>query len=442
MPHKNFCALAVSLIACLALCPAAFPHANIESIDTPNTDIAEKFARQGIICYKQRDQKQALDYFSRALLLDLDNRTARKNFPQINDRADMPGRQRIELYLVEDLLAFIDQTRQKSAALTEARDRLIEILSIRHTPANNFIRRGLADIEDRFSFPEKNWQLHNDSKNPLEALHASLIIEKERLSYNLACRQKQYLWLQKIQEQIKQQKILRITDEHKPDIAVGTIPSGAPIAPETAAEDQGALPFADPWEEITDLRNELINVKKQLDNLHNDMELRNQRIIDLTKEIIEFSLKLAEKELTLSEKVNALDSLHEAYANLQSRLALGQRIIEEKNTQIQSLEESLASLQGETVAKEKQVNAILASKDKTLDGWESILIIYQGKLKEATRKLETSNHDVTDLHEQLTTTRAQLFERESALEKVKSRLAVLQNQLQPVESGPVKSHRD
>ena len=429
MHRKNFCALAVSLIGYFALCPAAFPHANIESIDTPSTDIAEKFARQGIIYYKQRDPKQALDHFSRALLLDPENRTARTNLPQINNWADMPGRQRIELYLAEDLLAFIDQTRRKSVALTEARDRLVEILLIRHAHADDLIRRGLAEIEKRFNFPEKNWPLHNDSKNPLEALHAALIIEKERLSYNLTCRQKQYLWLQKVQEQMEQQRVLPITDEHKPNIAVGTMPSAA----QTVPGDQINFPFADPWEEIADLRDELTGVKKQLDNLHNDMELRNQRIIDLTKEIIEFSLKLAEKELTLSEKVNTLNSLHEAYANLQSRLALGQRIIEEKNTQIQSLEESLASLQGETVAREKQVNAILTSRDKTLDEWESILVIYQGKLKEATRKLEASNDDIAGLHEELTTTRAQLFEKESALEKVKTRLAVLQTQLQPVQ---------
>ncbi|MBI5150838.1 MAG: tetratricopeptide repeat protein [Candidatus Omnitrophica bacterium] len=446
MPHKLSCALSFSLISCLFLCTPAFPlpQTNIPSSDAPSPDIAEKFARRGISYYQQRNLPQALDYFSRALLLDPDNRTARENFPQISDRADIPSRQKIELYLVEDLLESTDQTRQKLAAVTRDRDRLIETI-LQGTHTADFIQRGLADIQERFNVPEKSWQLNNASPSPLEALHAALLLEKERLSYALACRQKQYFWLQKMQNETEQQTVLpRTTDVDVSQIAKNTIRpvprsgtysagQAGPAADKTARENQQNLPFADPWEEITDLRDELTSVRKELEKLHNDTDLRNQRIIDLTKEIIEFSLKLAEKEMTLTEKVNTLASLHEAYANIQSRLALGQRIIEEKNTQIQSLEESLASLQGETVAKEKQVGAILSSKDKALLEWEGILVLYRGKLKEATRKLEASSSDVTELHEQLTTTRAQLFEKESALEKVKSKLAALQTQLQPAQ---------
>ncbi|MBI5415700.1 MAG: tetratricopeptide repeat protein, partial [Candidatus Omnitrophica bacterium] len=343
MPHKFSCALACSLISCSVLCTPAFPHTNTAPTDAQSPDIAEKFVRQGIIYYEQHDLTQALDYFSRALLLDPGNRTARENLPTINDSADIPGRQKIELYLVEDLLGSIDQTRQKLTAATGDRDRLIEAL-LPSTYTADFIQRGLADIQERFNVPEESRQFNNASQSPLEALHAALLVEKKRLSYDLICRRKQYLWLREMQ-----------------------ISRAIPPADKAAPQGQPSLPFADPWEKITDLHNELTSVKKQLENLHDDMESRDQRIIDLTKEVIEFSLKLAEKEMTLAEKVDALDSLHEAYANLESRLALGQRIIEEKNVQIQSLEESLASLQEETAAGGKRADVMLASKDKALN---------------------------------------------------------------------------
>lgn len=414
MPYKVSCTPVALFLICFLLATPAFPYANTKSADSKSLDIAKKFAQQGAIYYEQHDLAQALDYFSRALLLDIKNPLARENFLRISKETDMPGQKKMELYLLEDLLGFIDHARKKLATATEERDRLTDTL-IQRTHKVGFIQRGLADIQERFGVPEQSWQLNNDSKKPLEALHAALVIEKERLSYELVSRQKQYIWLQKMQQQMERGMVLRPVDERRPEIAIGTVSS-------------------DPQGEITGLHSELGKVKEQLENLQMDMESKNTRIAELTKEIIEFSLKLAEKEMNLSEKVNVLSSLHETYADLQSRLALGQKIIEEKGIQIQSLEESLASLQEETATKEKEVNMILASKDKALGEWENVLVIYQGKLKEATRKLEASDSDIATLHTQLAATQTQLFQKETALEKVRNKLVALQDQLKPATS--------
>jgi len=140
--------------------------------------------------------------------------------------------------------------------------------------------------------------------------------------------------------------------------------------------------------------------------------------------------------MILSEKVNALSSLHDAYANLQSRQELGQKILEEKNVQIQSLQEGLAALQADTAVHTKEINGLIAAKDQALDQWEKILSIYQGKLKGATETIEVRKADVAALEEQLAMVRTKLFEKETALEKTKEKLVILEKQFQSIVSDP------
>lgn len=376
---------------------------------SPETVIIEQFVRQGTKCYQQGDIQGAIDHFARALLLDRSNKTARENMILISARSSLPAAQRIQLLLSEDLLVFNEKLGKRLIFFTAQRDALTISLIQQNYP-QTLIDQKFQAIRDRSLFSTDDRGAGVSSASTLEALNKSLITEKEKLSRELSCVREQLAWLRPVGS-------LR-EEPQKPDTRVSRPPR---------VNGPGEA-----WQQIAGVREELNELRKQVETLQQDVKHKDDKITALTKQVVEFSLKLTEREMVLSEKVNALSSLHEAYAELRSRQELGQKILEEKNVQIQSLQEGLAALQADTALHTKEINGLIAAKDQALDQWEKILAIYQGKLKGATQTIDARNEDISTLQEQLAMVRTKLFEKETALEKTKEKLVSLEKQFQSV----------
>ena len=384
------------------------------------SDFAGQFVRQGKKCYQQGDIQSAIDHFARALLLDQSNKTARESMILISAWSSLPAAQKIQLFLSEDLLVFNENLEKRLNFLTAQRDALITSLIQQNYP-QTLIDQEFQAIQDRSLFSTDDRGTGVSSANTLEALNRSLITEKKRLSRELLCVREQLAWLRPVGSSPRGTSGLR-EEPQKPD---------AQVSRPQKMNDPGEA-----WQQIAGVREELNELRRQVETLQEGVKHKDDRITALTKQIVEFSLKLTEREMVLSEKVNALGSLHEVYAELQSRQELGQKILEEKNVQIQSLQEGLAALQADTALHTKEINGLIAAKDQALDQWEKILAIYQGKLKDATRTIDAKNEDISTLQEQLAMVRTKLFEKETALEKTKEKLVSLEKQFQSVVSDP------
>ena len=385
------------------------------------SDFAGQFVRQGKECYQQGDIQGAIDYFARVLLLDRANKTARESMILMSARSSLPAVQRIQLFLSEDLLVFNEKLGKQLIFLAARRDALTASLIQQNYP-QTLIDQKFQAIRDRSFFSTENRGAGVSSASTLEVLNKSLITEKERLSRELVCVREQLVWLRPIGS-------LWEEEPQNPDTHVSRPPR---------LDDPGEA-----WQQIAGVREELSELRKQVEALQQDVKHKDDKITALTKQVVEFALKLTEREMILSEKINALGSLHEAYAELQSRqelskflTELGQKILEEKNVQIQSLQEGLAALQADTARHTTEINGLIAAKDQALEQWEKILAIYQVKLKDAARTVNAGNEDIATLQEQLARVRTKLFEKETALEKTKEKLVSLEKQFQSVVSDP------
>lgn len=387
---------------------------------SPETVIVEQFVRQGKKCYQQGDIQGAIDHFARALLLDQSNKTARENMILMSTWSSLPATQRIQLFLSEDLLIFNEKLEKRLNFLAARRDALTASLIQQNYP-QTLIDQKFQAIRDRFLFSTDDRGAGVSSASTLEALNKSLITEKERLSRELSCVREQLAWLRPAGSSRGEPLGLR-EEPQKPDTQVSRLQK---------VNDPGEA-----WQQIAGVREELSKLRRQVETLQQNVERKDDKITALTKQVVEFSLKLTEREMVLSEKVNALSSLHEASAELQSRQELGQKILEEKNVQIQSLQEGLAALQADTALHTKEINGLIAANDQALDQWEKILAIYQGKLKDATLTIDARNEEISTLQEQLAMVRAKLFEKETVLEKTKEKLVSLEKQFQSVVSDP------
>ena len=376
------------------------------SPDDSQQEIIEQFIRQGKNCYLHNDAPGAIGYFARALLLEPSNQTARDALALINAQASLPAAQRIQLFLVDDFLALNEKLQRKLNDHTARRDALLAKL---HPPSysQTSIDQEFQTIRDRFLLPTDEPRQDISSSDPLGTLNQSLMLTQKKLSHELRAIQEQLVWL----KETAGQKTHALTSKKKEGLA-------------------------EPWQEIAGVHKELDELRQQIETLREELKQKDGRITALTQQVIDFSLRLTEREMILSEKINALGSLHDAYAELQSRQELGQKILEEKNSQVQSLQEGLAALQADTALHTKEINSLIAAKDQALDQWEKILAIYQGKLKDATQIIEARDTDITALQEQLALVRTKLFEKETALEKTKEKLVGLEKQFQSMISDP------
>lgn len=414
-PHKIsrhiFAVLGIVLFSCIFITHNSPAY---EAIIDPayaithdsKTGIVEQFMRQGMNCYQKNDLQGAIDHFARALLLDPSNKMARERMALITAQTSLPAAQRIQLFLSEDLLVFNENLRAKLNYITAKRDALIATLLRKNYP-QALIDQNFRAIRGHLFYQGNTRNEGAVSIHPLAMLNKSLMREQERLSRELLNIHKQIAWLQ------------------------GPLKSEIQTANHVRTNNPGG-----PWQQIAGVREELNELRLQVQNLQNDVKHKDDRITILTKQVIEFSLKLTEREMILNEKINALDSLHDAYTDLQSRQELGQKIFEEKNVQIRSLQEGLAALQADTAVHTKEINSLIAAKDQALDQWEKILAIYQGKLKDATRIIEARDNALNALQEQLTSLNTKLFEKETTLEKTKEKLASLEKQFEAVVSNP------
>lgn len=414
IPHKVFNNTPVWVFAAVFFSIPTTPHVQAyEVVADPayispgeaGPETVEQFIRQGKNCYLRNDAQSAIGYFARALLLDPANKAARDNLARVSAQTSLPASQRIQLFLSDDLLIFNEKLQEKLDYLTAKRDALAATLIQQNYPQTS-IDQKLKAIRDRLIPPADSQRKDAGIMSPLETLNKSLIRNQQQLARELLNVREQISWLR---------------DPRKTDTQVSRPPKA-----DNAKES---------WQQIADVRTELNELRRQVENLREDVQHKDDKITALTKQIVEFSLKLTEREMILNEKVNALSSLHDAYADLQSRQELGQKILEEKNVQIQSLQEGLAALQADTAVHTKEINTLMAAKDQALDQWEKILAIYQGKLKDATETIEVRDADVAALAEQLALVRTKLFEKETALEKTKEKLVSLEKQFQTIVSG-------
>ncbi len=164
--------------------------------------------------------------------------------------------------------------------------------------------------------------------------------------------------------------------------------------------------------QITSLKEEIEILRKQLIALQQYVERREEKINFLTNQLIELSLRLSEKERSLGENVIRLTVLSQQLIDFQSRLELGQRIIQEKDRQISSLATGMTSPkeeQSRTENRDKEIQSLkntidhlrrealqadghfknyLSSQNKEFDELKGVLQIYKEKLRQANQLMK------------------------------------------------------
>jgi DNA repair exonuclease SbcCD ATPase subunit len=157
----------------------------------------QSFVRDGLNAHERHDILKAIDNFSRALLIDPTQKIAREHLAIINGEEHLPVHQKAQLFLLEDLSVFLENLRARTEYFKGKCDGLKgEFLKQGYT--QTYINHQLSDIKSRFFRPSRQSDVKEEQTDPLEAVNASLTLEKEWLSHELFYTQKQYAWLKEL----------------------------------------------------------------------------------------------------------------------------------------------------------------------------------------------------------------------------------------------------
>ncbi|MBF0384549.1 MAG: hypothetical protein HQL27_01630 [Candidatus Omnitrophica bacterium] len=392
------------------------------------SESAQSFSEQGILLYKSGDVKGAIDRFSRSLLLDPHNKTSQNNLIAISTNEDLNAKQKLNLFLLEDLITRIKDLKDRIDYFTNKRDSLADDI-IAKGYKQQLLEEELDNIMNYAVNSKEFMQYSNtdnslDSSNPLEEVNSSLLKVKEQLSQKVSYLKNQLDFLRNTNKEtfskekdevlLAQEKkalerreywdyLNKISEDNSLSVQTG------PIKVSDKGNTTSELSFLDlknkaitPEEDINLLKQALSSLRNQVNGLQKNIDDKDKKVTQLSSQIVNFAVKLDEKEGLLTSKAGDLAMINKDFQELQARFEAGQKAIQEKDTEIEALKKSLE----ENEAKEAPVaQAALAEaqfeQDKKIVELNGVLESYRAKLGKADTAIKERESKISSLSNNL-----------------------------------------
>ena len=444
-----------------------------------NAGYVSSFEADNPSVFERSDVRLAVDHFCRMLSIAPGNKTVRENLKTIISHRGLTAAQRSQVFLLEDHLNYIENLQGRVEYLVSKRNwlrgRLIENGCDRMA-----VLKGLVEIRDNVSGTHaavsRPRQPLAAGESPLAIMNGLLADEKAQLSMRIRSLEYQYDWLKAVSKEDRPlllrdlagsleapvtvfpggddapdlpEAVERRVEQKKPDVPAlaGQEPEEADLRRESA-EKTGTRPEeaerkSDDGKSTEKFKAELGALYVQLDKLEERIGNEEGKITDLERQVVDLSLKLAETEIRLNEKDEAVDSLTSQLTDVEQRLMLGQKIIEEKNDEIQLVQEDLQKIRLEAESRTAKFKDMIDVKDRELTGLEALL-------SEADRQKEKLNDIIASKNRHLAQLEAflRIYQdnlsvfRGTVQEKTVRRKDLLENQLDEKNEGLVQTQRD
>jgi len=384
-------------------------------------NIVDSFIDHGYQLMKRDDLSGALQYYSRALLLDPENEEAQGYLFELRSLDRLTARERINLIHNEDLKIFLSNLTKRRAYFAEKRDRLVEALISKGFPQFR-LEQNLMDFQaSTFQHfiavePVKLEENFLSTQTPLEAVNSMLKQNKQQLISDIALLEQQYQQLIDMNNQLFHKKLVREAERTSDKQTLEKV---------VAVEENPQIALRE--KDIVQIRDDLTYLQSEMSALKDAMIAKDKKVKELTDEVVKISLKFSEKEMLLTEKTTEAFSLDQELKDIGSRFELGQRIIQDKNLRIQSLKEGLEKMK--ILNQTDELNEIIKSKDEKLIEINGMLKIYKGKLADTQNLLLSQLGNMSFLEEQMTYLQVLILDKDIFLEETRKNLNVLEEKM-------------
>ena len=359
--------------------------------------------------FERPDVRRAVENYCRLLGLDPYGKTVEQNLAAIKAYPLTAG-QRSDVYLLEDLVYYNQNLKERIDYLMAQRDTLIERLAEQGFDRLSLINdlQAIRDDVSRSGGILTKPTVSADRYDPVDIVNNLLREERAALALQVRSLEEQFAWLRTVsrdERHVRPPYIPRTTayadvptDEYRESVPLEEIVIPLREKKEVEPIDPG----------IDAMKGELGSLNRQLEDLQERLGKEDGRIKDLTDQIIELSLRLSETEMLINEKAETIASLRSDLTDMEQRLMLGQRIIREKDEEIRALRDDLQMAKLEKGTSRDKLMDSLDSKDRTIAQLEAFLEIYRDGLVRARREIEEKAAHLRQAGEQLAQLRAQM----------------------------------
>ena len=393
--------------------------------------IIKDFINSGDRSLRKDNSQEALLYFSRALLLDPTEEYAQERIIDIAGNFEFPSSLSIQLVTFEDLIKQISQAKNQILYLKKQRDLTSLPLKGRGLDDQiliNIFRQVYSEMPE-ISEQEFSQAITNVS-HPIEAVNLRLKFELDKMRQLSLIMEKQINALIAHQNQMNTHFLAK-------DIKKGdkiTINLNEKVFTKKDEIDQLK-------EQVATLNQKVSTLNREIKSRDLDMKRMNSQIVDLT-------MASTEQEISLNEKTSQIYELNQNVIELESRVNLGKKLIEDKDVEVRKLRGILKDTKLTQTQLQQDFTQIVSQKDEKINEINGILEIYKGKLSSASKAVKVNSKNIDRLKDELLLTKSKVFERNIVIENtlknlsdIENRLIALSKQLKEAASNKVVSSK-
>ncbi|MBU1997134.1 MAG: hypothetical protein KKF78_08255, partial [Candidatus Omnitrophica bacterium] len=395
--------------------------------------IVSSLIEHGKFSINKNDIAAAIDDFSRALLLDSDNDIAIKELLKTSSNKDLPFDIKLSILQLEDISKYIarlnEVTNYYSDRIINIKDKLLS-----EGVSEDVIKKELGAILPIRTIIDEQSELNTEhqsisTKDPLSNLLIELTSVKLSLEDKASLLRTEYELLMSINDKLTIAKNNEALNRSEAKYASKT---------ETLSEIEDAKDNKTSGLDGNEFLNKnfaktsstLNEFSQQLEILKSELENKDLAVKRMSSQIVDMSLQLAEDQNNKSkEETTSTPDLHFEITDLNSRLELGQKILQEKNEQINILRRDITKIKEIATLDENKYNESLTIKNKKLVEQSGILRIYKEQYWDTYKENKSNIANIKTLEAQIDFAQKMIFEKERIINNFKQNMVSFENQL-------------
>ena len=367
----------------------------------------------------------AINDFSRALLLDIDNDNAIKGLLKTSRYKDLPFKVRISMLQINDMYMYISRLREAinyySFRIKNSKEKFFaDGGSEEMVQAELNKLAALNENINTKSILNPNQQ-PGTTNDPLLNLIDALISVKKSLEDQLAFLREEYKGVMSVNDKLTLVKNNAILNKSRENNEASGI---RPIHSDDLEEGHVDLDS-----ELNHSSTDTAVLMKQLESLKTDLARKDLTIERMTKQVVDMSLQLVENQNKFKEKNVSTVDMHLELTDLNSRLELGQKIIQEKDDQIKILQNDINKIKEIAIFDKNKFNESLLIKNRKLIEQSGILRIYKEQYWDTYKENKSNIANIKTLEAQIDFAQKMIAEKERIINNFKQNMISFDSKL-------------
>lgn len=409
--------------------------------------IVQSLIAHGERFYDQGQFKEAMDDFSRVLILDPFHQKAKAYLMKMNvNHVEGDIQYKVDLVHFQDLMSRYEQLRERLVYMKQQYASFQTRLSskgfvhplINEDPFDEWARY-LSKSDDE----QSRFKISSSIEYPLKVVNEHLIHQRRRLEQQLGWIQERFVALRNLhtpyhalddRRQIAwaqgdtNQQPIKSWDDDRVRVS-SSFAKGRQEFVSSGLSTQNMPVYQEARQDRSLLKDDLMVLRNEMEAIKDTLIVRDAKVVSLTEQVVALSLEIQEKEQVLEKKMQQTIVLNNEMHEMKERFKLSQHMMQEKDGRVKELMDKLQDFQMAFSQQRSLLMQKAMSTHHEVQEFRDVLAIYQDKLQDTTKHVKEKAAHIHTLEDQLMLAQREIFTKDQDLQQTKKDLSSLQEQL-------------